>query len=40
VQVLKAGDHADLVSLSRRAVVRARQFFAKEKQPEAVHAMK
>jgi cyanophycinase-like exopeptidase len=40
VQVLKAGDHADLVSLSRSAVTRARQFFTKDKQPEAVHAMK
>src|SRR5262249_30504319 len=40
VQVLNAGAHADLVSLSRAAVTRARQFFTKEKQPEAVHAMK
>ncbi len=40
VQVLKSGDRADLVSLSRAAVTRARQFFTKEKQPEAVHAMK
>jgi cyanophycinase len=40
IQVLKAGDHADLVSLSRVAVARARGLLAKEKQPEAVHAMK
>ncbi len=40
IQVLKAGDHADLVSLSRVAVARARGLITKEKQPEAVHAMK
>jgi cyanophycinase len=40
IQILKSGEHADLVSLSRAAVARARGLFTKEKQPEAVHALK
>jgi cyanophycinase len=40
VQVLRSGESADLVSLSRVAVTRARRLLSKEKPQEAVQAMK
>jgi cyanophycinase len=40
VKVLKSGERADLVSLSRMAVARARGLLPKEKPMEAVQAMK